>query len=309
MKTYRVGLVGCGGIAQVHGAVLQELPGVELAACADIRPERARDFAEKYGGRAYASLEEMLEGEQLDSLHICTPHSPPHAHGQAGGGPGHPRVHGKAPGHPLGPVAGVPRAGKGPRAGGGVLSEPVQPERPPAERGAGLWRGRQGAGGRAFVTWHREAPYYTESGWRGSLETEGAGCSSTSPIHTLDLLVQFLGKPTHAEATMSNHHLGGVIEVRTQWRPTSGLERPRPCPTPPRPTARTPRCWWSWCARTPPCAWRSRRFPSPGRTAPRSTSAWPSPRPRPQGRPTGGPATACASGILRLPAGGQALPQ
>ena len=70
MKTYRVGLVGCGGIAQVHGAVLQELPGVELIACADIRPERARDFAEKYGGRAYASLEAMLEGEQLDSLHI-----------------------------------------------------------------------------------------------------------------------------------------------------------------------------------------------------------------------------------------------
>ena len=75
MKTYRVGLVGCGGIAQVHGAALQELPGVELIACADIRPERARDFAEKYGGRAYASLEEMLEGERLDSLHICTPHS------------------------------------------------------------------------------------------------------------------------------------------------------------------------------------------------------------------------------------------
>ena len=37
MKTYRVGLVGCGGIAQVHGAALQELPGVELTACADIR--------------------------------------------------------------------------------------------------------------------------------------------------------------------------------------------------------------------------------------------------------------------------------
>ena len=26
MKTYRVGLVGCGGIAQVHGAALHVLP-------------------------------------------------------------------------------------------------------------------------------------------------------------------------------------------------------------------------------------------------------------------------------------------
>ena len=51
MKTYRVGVVGCGGIAQVHGAGLQDLKGVELAACADIRRERAEDFAQKYGGK------------------------------------------------------------------------------------------------------------------------------------------------------------------------------------------------------------------------------------------------------------------
>src|SRR5699024_8126204 len=32
-------------------------------------------------------------------------------------------------------------------------------------------------------------------------------------IHTLDLLVQFLGKPIWTEASMHNHHLKGVIEV------------------------------------------------------------------------------------------------
>ena len=74
MNTYRVGVVGCGGIAQVHGGVLRELPGVELAACADIRPERAQAFAETFGGVPYPSLEEMLEKERLDCLHICTPH-------------------------------------------------------------------------------------------------------------------------------------------------------------------------------------------------------------------------------------------
>ena len=31
--------------------------------------------------------------------------------------------------------------------------------------------------------------------------------------HTLDWRVQLRGKPTHAGAAMSNHHLGGVIEV------------------------------------------------------------------------------------------------
>ena len=68
-------------------------------------------------------------------------------------------------------------------------------------------------GARAFVTWHREAPYYTESGWRGSLQTEGGGVLINQSIHTLDLLGQFLGRATQVEASMMNHHLKGVIEV------------------------------------------------------------------------------------------------
>ncbi len=51
-----------------------QLPGVKLSACADIRPERAEAMGEKYGCRSYSSLEEMLEKEKLDALHICTPH-------------------------------------------------------------------------------------------------------------------------------------------------------------------------------------------------------------------------------------------
>lgn len=67
---FRVGIVGCGGIAQVHGAVLEALEGVQLVACADIIAERAEKMAAKYGCMPYASLEEMLENEKLDSLHI-----------------------------------------------------------------------------------------------------------------------------------------------------------------------------------------------------------------------------------------------
>ena len=74
MENFRVGVVGCGGIAQVHGTVLQHLEGVELVGCADIKPERAQAFAETYGGRAYSSMEELLEHEQLDAVHLCTPH-------------------------------------------------------------------------------------------------------------------------------------------------------------------------------------------------------------------------------------------
>ena len=54
---HKIGIVGCGGIAQVHAAALARLENTQLTACADIRPERAQAMAEKYGCRAYASME------------------------------------------------------------------------------------------------------------------------------------------------------------------------------------------------------------------------------------------------------------
>ena len=67
-------VIGCGGIAQVHGAVLRDMESANLIACADIIPQRAQAFGEKFGARAYSSLEELLEKEQPEVVHLCTPH-------------------------------------------------------------------------------------------------------------------------------------------------------------------------------------------------------------------------------------------
>ena len=119
MENFRVGVVGCGGIAQVHGTVLQHLEGVELVGCADIKPERAQAFAETYGGRAYSSMEELLEHEQLDAVHLCTPHylHTPMAKLAASRGL---HVFTEKP-----PVMTWEQAGAGPHPGGRVLPEPV----------------------------------------------------------------------------------------------------------------------------------------------------------------------------------------
>ena len=65
----------------------------------------------------------------------------------------------------------------------------------------------------ASVFWKRNDAYYTESGWRGSMKTEGGGVMINQAIHTIDMVCQIMGKPVSLVATASNHHLKGVIDV------------------------------------------------------------------------------------------------
>lgn len=212
----KAAIVGCGGIAQVHAQAIEGLDGVELCAFVDCRKERAEKLAARFGGgraEVYGDLEEMLAAGQPDVVHICTPHY----------------LH-------------VPMALKVLERGGAVFME-----KPPAisaqqfrelKCAAGsrgrigicfqnrynasvnkvdelLQEGKLGTlkGGRAFVTWCREAEYYQSSDWRGRWETEGGGALINQSIHTLDLLLRWLGEPDTVAASMSNHHLRGVTEV------------------------------------------------------------------------------------------------
>ena len=68
----KVGIIGCGKIAQVrHAPEYLENPNCSLEAFYDVDFERARRFAEEFGGKAYASMEELLAAD-LDAVSICT---------------------------------------------------------------------------------------------------------------------------------------------------------------------------------------------------------------------------------------------
>ena len=60
MRDFKVAVIGCGGIDQVHGAVLKSLPNIKITACADIIKERAESFSANFGGKAYCSIEEVI---------------------------------------------------------------------------------------------------------------------------------------------------------------------------------------------------------------------------------------------------------
>ncbi len=212
MTPLKCAIVGCGGIAQVHAAVLSKLETAELAAFCDIRPERAQALAEKYGGHVYASFEELLEKERLDIVHLCTPHvfHTPMAKAAAERGihvfTEKPPVINEAQWEEFRELEQKVRVGI-------CFQNRYNPSVLYLKELLSSGEPGQLLGARAFVTWRREAPYYTESGWRGSLATEGGGALINQSIHTLDLLGQFLGRADSVDATMANHHLKGVIEV------------------------------------------------------------------------------------------------
>lgn len=73
MNKTRFGIFGCGVIARTHAEALKEIKKAELYACADISEAVAQSFAEKNAIKAFKSLDEMLESDDVDVVCVCTP--------------------------------------------------------------------------------------------------------------------------------------------------------------------------------------------------------------------------------------------
>ncbi len=213
----RSAIVGCGGVAQVHAKAIELMGPGSLIAVADIDPERAKKMAMQYHAKAYDSLASMLCAEQIDVLHICTPH---HLH--------------------------VPMAIAALKVGINVfmekppvidkkqweaLQKTVREKRTSARLGIcfqnryndsvqyvkeRLEKGEYGRilGIRGLVTWSRNEDYYASGEWRAKMATSGGGALMCQAIHTLDLMQYFMKERyTSVNALLGNLHLPAEIDV------------------------------------------------------------------------------------------------
>ena len=68
----KVGIIGCGKIAQVrHIPEYAANPHTEVYGFYDINLARAEELAEKYNGKAYASYEELLADPAIEAVSVC----------------------------------------------------------------------------------------------------------------------------------------------------------------------------------------------------------------------------------------------
>ncbi|WP_232665251.1 Gfo/Idh/MocA family protein [Pseudonocardia sp. TRM90224] len=198
----RFAVLGCGVIGAVHARTIKALaPRAELVVAVDAVEERARAIADEHGVDASTSLDEVLARDDVDAVTICTPSG----------------MHSDA-------AVAVLDAGKHV-----IIEKPLDVDLDAARRvldaerrsdrtamvisqhrhdlasrvvHEALTAGSFGTvtSGMALMPWWRSQAYYDSGDWRGTVEMDGGGALMNQGIHTLDLLVWFLGEPVEVFA-------------------------------------------------------------------------------------------------------------
>ena len=191
MAKIRTALIGCGSISKVHLDALSHMDNVELVSVADVKENRAKARAEQYGCAYTTDWTEYVSRDDIDVVHICTPHylHAPMAIALLDSGK---RVLTEKP-----MASEVADAEEMIRHSDGRLAVVFQNRYNEASQfiRQSIADGRYGKllSMRAAVNWHRTPEYYTESGWRGFYKTEGGGVLINQAIHTLDLVDYLTG--------------------------------------------------------------------------------------------------------------------
>ena len=72
--TWRAGIIGTGFIGRVHAQAIRNA-GAVVSRVAASDPQRAREAADRLGSTAAASGAELIQADDVDVVHICTPNS------------------------------------------------------------------------------------------------------------------------------------------------------------------------------------------------------------------------------------------
>jgi predicted dehydrogenase len=66
MRTIKVGVIGCGNISGAYFGAAKRFPVIEVVACADLDPARARAKAQEFGIARALSVEELLADPEIE---------------------------------------------------------------------------------------------------------------------------------------------------------------------------------------------------------------------------------------------------
>ena len=196
-------IIGLGVIAPVHADALKRIDADITCVC-DIDEEIAKKFVEAQNltAKIYTDYKEMLDKEEIDVVHICTPHYL-HAEMCIYALKNNINVLCEKPlCIKLEDIDKIIEAVNNSRAQLGVC---LQNRYTSINRYVKeLISDEKVIDGFGAVLWARDRDYYDSAEWRGKWATEGGGVVINQALHTLDLLQWFCGMPDSVNASISN---------------------------------------------------------------------------------------------------------
>jgi UDP-N-acetyl-2-amino-2-deoxyglucuronate dehydrogenase len=192
-RTFRVGLVGCGRISRNHFEALAKVDGLSLVGVCEIDAGRATKAGEEQGVPSFRSLDQMLEGAEIDVVAICTPSGLHSAQGAAAARAGKHVVTEKPMSLSLAQADELVRAAD--EAGVQLFVVKQNRLNPPIQLlKRAVDKGRFGRIFMANVTvrWQRPQEYYDAEPWRGTWEFDG-GAIMNQASHYVDLMQWLVG--------------------------------------------------------------------------------------------------------------------
>ncbi|HLL89513.1 MAG TPA: Gfo/Idh/MocA family oxidoreductase [Tepidisphaeraceae bacterium] len=215
-KTWRCAVVGTGVVGEWHVRIIPHVPNAQLVAVCDIDPAKAQAALDKNkltGVPVYASQREMLDKEQIDVVHVCTPS-----------------------GDHMGPAVMAMESGRNV-----IVEKPVEIQLDRIDRMvataakhnvklAGIFQNRWNDANRAikdaadegrfgrvawagcFTPWYRTDAYYRDGGWRGTWALDGGGAIMNQSVHAVDML-QWIAGPVRTVSAYASSRVHAEIEV------------------------------------------------------------------------------------------------
>ena len=201
--TLRAAIVGTGAVAHLHAQAVNADPRADLVAVSNRNAARRDAFADKYDvvGR-YVTIDELLAGEQLDVVILCTP---PALHLEQALVAFAAGVHVICEKPPALSLAELDEMQSAADAAGLALAVVFQ-----QRTGSAAAHVRRlldtGALGRPLLAlcqtlWLRGDDYYGAD-WRGTWDGEGGGTTLGHGIHQMDLLAYLLGDWAEVDARL-----------------------------------------------------------------------------------------------------------
>lgn len=198
---YGFAIIGCGMIAKIHARAIAEIKGAKLVACYDRNPEKVQALAASSGARAYGQLSELLADPAVQIVVVGTPSGSHQDPAVAAAKAGKHVIVEKPLEITLKKCDAIIAACEK----NNVLLTTIFPSRFHAaavemKRAVEAHRFGKLTLADAYVKWFRTQQYYDSGKWRGTWELDGGGALMNQGIHSVDLLLWFMGPAAEVTA-------------------------------------------------------------------------------------------------------------